>query len=54
MRLKNHLRQIDSSEEVSNKVSPKMISEMDSILLKRNNKTITEQLNRMAMDFRTG
>lgn len=52
LRLKNQLRQVHSAEEPNNWVIPEMISEMDAIMLKRINKTITDHLNRMAIDLR--
>ncbi len=52
LRLKNQLRQIDLAEAPGNWIMPQMISEMDAIMLKRINKTISDHLNRMAIDLR--
>jgi PAS domain S-box-containing protein len=52
LRLKNQLRQFEASETFSNKISPKHLSEMDVIMLKRVSATIGDHLTRLAMDFR--
>ncbi|MFP4555289.1 MAG: DUF294 nucleotidyltransferase-like domain-containing protein [Bacteroidales bacterium] len=54
MRIKNQLRQFEHNLDVSNYINPKILSEIEKLTLKKVINTITNQQNRLAMEFRVG
>lgn len=52
LRIKNQLRQIDSNEKASNDIDSKYLADFDRIMLKKSISTISDHLNRLAIDFR--
>jgi len=52
LRIKNQIHQIESNEEPSKLISPKNLSDIDRIMIKRGISTISDHMNRLAMEFR--
>jgi signal-transduction protein with cAMP-binding, CBS, and nucleotidyltransferase domain len=52
LRVKNQLRQIEANEKASNDIDSKYLADFDRIMLKKSISTISDHLNRLAIDFR--
>jgi PAS domain S-box-containing protein len=52
LRIKNQLRQIEANEKASNDIDSKYLADFDRIMLKKSISTISDHLNRLAIDFR--